>query len=232
MLSCPIHFGDPCFSQSAAQVPAGSPASPGGAQLALAGPRHLGSSPPAHPAVSPSRAAWVPGSPYPPARLSRPAPGEGRLQEAADPAAAEAGGRAPPAMESAQEAEAPRPPAPTPQPSPAAPAPAPRARPRLVFRTQLAHGSPTGKIEGFTNVRELYAKIAEAFGIAPTEVRIPDPWRPKPPGPSAPGWWCRVPGLGASVTPPRLGGTRASDLRDAPLRSPGAHTPRDPVCTP
>lgn len=73
-------------------------------------------------------------------------------------------------MESAQEAEAPRSPAPTPQPSPAAPAPAPRARPRLVFRTQLAHGSPTGKIEGFTNVRELYAKIAEAFGIAPTEI--------------------------------------------------------------
>ncbi|MXQ83838.1 hypothetical protein E5288_WYG002409 [Bos mutus] len=35
---------------------------------------------------------------------------------------------------------------------------------------QLAHGSPTGKIEGFTNVRELYAKIAEAFGIAPTEI--------------------------------------------------------------
>ena len=52
---------------------------------------------------------------------------------------------------------------------------APRARPRLVFRTQLAHGSPTGKIEGFTNVRELYAKIAEAFGIAPTEVRPADP---------------------------------------------------------
>ena len=51
----------------------------------------------------------------------------------------------------------------------------PRARPRLVFRTQLAHGSPTGKIEGFTNVRELYAKIAEAFGIAPTEVRPADP---------------------------------------------------------
>ncbi|XP_027275045.1 PDZ domain-containing protein GIPC3 isoform X2 [Cricetulus griseus] len=45
-----------------------------------------------------------------------------------------------------------------------------RPRPRLVFRTQLAHGSPTGRIEGFTNVRELYAKIAEAFGIAPTEI--------------------------------------------------------------
>ncbi|XP_040846136.1 PDZ domain-containing protein GIPC3 [Ochotona curzoniae] len=65
-------------------------------------------------------------------------------------------------MESPAPPEAPRAP-------PDAPA-APRARPRLVFRTQLAHGSPTGKIEGFTNVRELYAKIAEAFGIAPTEI--------------------------------------------------------------
>ncbi|XP_076775390.1 PDZ domain-containing protein GIPC3 isoform X5 [Arvicanthis niloticus] len=53
---------------------------------------------------------------------------------------------------------------------PGATEPPARARPRLVFRTQLAHGSPTGRIEGFTNVRELYAKIAEAFGIAPTEI--------------------------------------------------------------
>ncbi|XP_065555949.1 PDZ domain-containing protein GIPC3 isoform X1 [Lathamus discolor] len=52
------------------------------------------------------------------------------------------------------------------------PAPrAPRTRPRLVFYTQLAHGSPTGRIEGFTNVKELYTKIAEVFGISPTEVR-------------------------------------------------------------
>lgn len=49
--------------------------------------------------------------------------------------------------------------------------PPPRVRPRLVFHTQLAHGSPTGKIEGFTNVKELYAKIAEVFSISPTEVR-------------------------------------------------------------
>nr|XP_045235336.1 PDZ domain-containing protein GIPC3 isoform X3 [Macaca fascicularis] len=68
----------------------------------------------------------------------------------------------------AREAEAPR--ASAPPPAPSEPPAAPRARPRLVFRTQLAHGSPTGKIEGFTNVRELYAKIAEAFGIAPTEI--------------------------------------------------------------
>lgn len=75
-------------------------------------------------------------------------------------------------MESAAAREAPGPEAPRPaSPSSAPPGPAaPRVRPRLVFRTQLAHGSPTGKIEGFTNVRELYAKIAQAFGIAPTEV--------------------------------------------------------------
>ncbi|KAJ8251372.1 hypothetical protein GJAV_G00220640 [Gymnothorax javanicus] len=43
-------------------------------------------------------------------------------------------------------------------------------RPRLTFHTQLAHGSPTGRIEGFSNVRELYAKIGEAFGISADEV--------------------------------------------------------------
>lgn len=62
----------------------------------------------------------------------------------------------------------------TPEPPAAEDIPAPRpsrARPRLVFHTQLAHGSPTGRIEGFTNVKELYAKIAEVFSISPTEVR-------------------------------------------------------------
>nr|XP_057156545.1 PDZ domain-containing protein GIPC3 isoform X1 [Pan paniscus] len=72
------------------------------------------------------------------------------------------------AAREARGAETPR--ASAPPPAPSEPPAAPRARPRLVFRTQLAHGSPTGKIEGFTNVRELYAKIAEAFGIAPTEI--------------------------------------------------------------
>ncbi|KFV62389.1 PDZ domain-containing protein GIPC3, partial [Dryobates pubescens] len=38
------------------------------------------------------------------------------------------------------------------------------------FHTQLAHGSPTGRIEGFTNVKELYTKIAEVFDISPTEI--------------------------------------------------------------
>ncbi|NP_001038783.2 PDZ domain-containing protein GIPC3 [Danio rerio] len=47
---------------------------------------------------------------------------------------------------------------------------APCPRPKLVFHTQLAHGSPTGRIHGFTNVRELYAKIAEVFNISPSEI--------------------------------------------------------------
>ncbi|NP_001279261.1 PDZ domain-containing protein GIPC2 [Callorhinchus milii] len=46
----------------------------------------------------------------------------------------------------------------------------PQASTKLVFHTQLAHGSPTGRIEGFSNVKELYAKIAEAFNISPGEI--------------------------------------------------------------
>ncbi|KAM4747569.1 PDZ domain-containing protein GIPC1 [Rhinophrynus dorsalis] len=53
---------------------------------------------------------------------------------------------------------------------PGLPPPAPALRPRLVFHAQLAHGSPTGRIEGFSNVKELYGKIAEAFSITPGEV--------------------------------------------------------------
>ncbi|NXI41769.1 GIPC1 protein, partial [Galbula dea] len=55
-------------------------------------------------------------------------------------------------------------------PPPGLPPPPPALRPRLVFHTQLAHGSPTGRVEGFSNVRELYGKIAEAFRIPPGEV--------------------------------------------------------------
>ncbi|XP_016329973.1 PDZ domain-containing protein GIPC3-like [Sinocyclocheilus anshuiensis] len=43
-------------------------------------------------------------------------------------------------------------------------------RPKLVFHAQLAHGSPTGRIHGFTNVRELYARIAEVFNISASEI--------------------------------------------------------------
>lgn len=59
---------------------------------------------------------------------------------------------------------------PLPPPSPPPPGPPDSPRPRLVFHTQLAHGSPTGRIHGFTNVRELYTKIAEVFNISPSEV--------------------------------------------------------------
>lgn len=52
------------------------------------------------------------------------------------------------------------------------PPPPASLRPKLVFHTQLAHGSPTGRIEGFTNVKELYSKIAEAFNLSPDEVNI------------------------------------------------------------
>ncbi|KAL4648727.1 PDZ domain-containing protein GIPC1 [Arapaima gigas] len=50
------------------------------------------------------------------------------------------------------------------------PPPPASLRPRLIFHTQLAHGSPTGRIEGFSNVRELYSKIGEAFAIPPSEI--------------------------------------------------------------
>ena len=46
-----------------------------------------------------------------------------------------------------------------PQPEP------PVTRPKLVFHCQQAHGSPTGIISGFTNVKELYKKIAECYDI-------------------------------------------------------------------
>lgn len=42
----------------------------------------------------------------------------------------------------------------------------------LVFLCQLAHGSPTGRITGFTNVRQLYEKIADAFDMPSAEVSI------------------------------------------------------------
>lgn len=57
-------------------------------------------------------------------------------------------------------------------PSAAAPAPSASAS-RLQFHAQLAHGSPTGRVGGFGSARELYAKIAEAFGIDPAEVGPP-----------------------------------------------------------
>lgn len=43
-------------------------------------------------------------------------------------------------------------------------------RPKLVFHCQQAHGSPTGVISGFTNVKELYQRIAECYGIQPSDI--------------------------------------------------------------
>ncbi|XP_033223662.1 PDZ domain-containing protein GIPC3 isoform X2 [Belonocnema kinseyi] len=40
----------------------------------------------------------------------------------------------------------------------------------LVFHCQLAHGSPTGLISGFSNVRELYQKISECYDLPPEEI--------------------------------------------------------------
>lgn len=42
---------------------------------------------------------------------------------------------------------------------------------RLVFHAQLAHGSATGRVEEFSSIQELYAKIAGVFEIEPSEVR-------------------------------------------------------------
>jgi len=43
-------------------------------------------------------------------------------------------------------------------------------KPQLVFHCQLAHGSPTGLITGFTSVRELYLKIAECYDMPAEDI--------------------------------------------------------------
>ena len=43
---------------------------------------------------------------------------------------------------------------------------------KLVFNAFLAHGSPPGKVEGFTNVKELYEKIGDAFDMPSDEVKL------------------------------------------------------------
>lgn len=40
----------------------------------------------------------------------------------------------------------------------------------LQFHCQLAHGSPMAFVSGFSNVKELYTKIAECFDMEPSEV--------------------------------------------------------------
>ena len=44
------------------------------------------------------------------------------------------------------------------------------SRKELVFHSQLAHGSATREIKDFSNVKELYQKLVDAFGLAPNEV--------------------------------------------------------------
>ena len=45
------------------------------------------------------------------------------------------------------------------------------SRKELLFHSQLAHGSATKEIKDFSNVKELYQKITESFGLGPNEVR-------------------------------------------------------------
>lgn len=42
----------------------------------------------------------------------------------------------------------------------------------LKFQVQLAHGSPSCFVSGFSNVKELYQKIADTFEFPMTEVRM------------------------------------------------------------
>ncbi|XP_067157113.1 PDZ domain-containing protein GIPC2 [Apteryx mantelli] len=62
------------------------------------------------------------------------------------------------------------PPPPPPTAATGAPAAAAAPRVRLHFHAQLAHGSATGRVEGFASARQLYAQIAEAFHIPPAQI--------------------------------------------------------------
>lgn len=43
-------------------------------------------------------------------------------------------------------------------------------KPKLNFHCQLAQGSPTGIISGFTNVKELYEKIGACYELKDVDV--------------------------------------------------------------
>lgn len=45
-------------------------------------------------------------------------------------------------------------------------------KPKLTFHCQQAQGSPTGIISGFTNVKELYAKIAACYDMPSSDVSL------------------------------------------------------------
>lgn len=44
------------------------------------------------------------------------------------------------------------------------------SKPKLLFHCQQAQGSPTGIISGFTNIKELYQKIAECYDFDASEI--------------------------------------------------------------
>ncbi|CAG0915725.1 unnamed protein product, partial [Notodromas monacha] len=46
----------------------------------------------------------------------------------------------------------------------------PVTRPKLQFHCQLAHGSPTGILAGFSNVKELYQMIASCYNLPVSEI--------------------------------------------------------------
>lgn len=46
------------------------------------------------------------------------------------------------------------------------------SRRELLFHCQLAHGSATRQIKDFTNVKELYQKIVDAFSLNQDDVSL------------------------------------------------------------
>lgn len=46
--------------------------------------------------------------------------------------------------------------------------------PHLVFHCQLSHGSRTGTVSGFHNMKQLYEKIADSLAISYTDVSYDD----------------------------------------------------------
>lgn len=64
----------------------------------------------------------------------------------------------------------PPPPPEIPKASAASPDPAYHVQKELIFRCQLAHGSATKEIKDFTNVKDMYTRIADAFNISPREI--------------------------------------------------------------
>jgi len=49
--------------------------------------------------------------------------------------------------------------------------PKPRTQtPKLIFQCQLAEGSQTAQVSGFSSMKELYEKIAECFSIPVSDV--------------------------------------------------------------